>query len=157
RAEDRPLSHEEISGAVNAHMDDLKACMKENGGAKGHLVINFAIKADGTTQDPKVKRASTNTGLDKCIAGKFAHWKFPKPKGAVLMGADSPFDFSPPVKQADLSEDQVRSTLQAHQPEILACYNEALTKKNDLGAGTVHINFEVEPSGNVVATGVKDT
>ncbi len=157
RAEDRPLSHEEVSGGVNAHMDDLKACIKEHGAGKGRLVVDFVIQPDGTTKDSKVKQSSSNSPLDKCIAGKFAHWKFPKPRGGVYMAVDYPFDFTPPVKHADLSEDQVRSTLKAHQPDIVNCYNEALTKKNDLGAGTIHVDFEVTPAGNVVATGLKDS
>jgi hypothetical protein len=154
RAEEAPpLSHEEIKGTVDAHLGDIKGCMKQHGGATGKLVVYFVIKHDGSTADAKPKEASSNAALDKCIAAQFLKWTFPKPHGSVMMSVVYPFTFSKP---ANLEKEQVAETVRNHQVDIKTCYDESLKKKPDV-AGTINVDITVAPSGQVAEAKLHDS
>ena len=115
-------------------------------GATGKLVVKFGILPTGKTVDAAPEHASSNAALDRCIAALFLKWEFPKP--ALAMGVVYPFVFSKP---ATLEDTQVVETIRKHQPDVKACYDEALKQKKDL-AGRFEVNFSVGPSGQVVAS-----
>ena len=150
-----PLSHDEIKRAVDSHLAEVKACMKQHGSATGKLVVKFAILPTGKTTDAAPEHASSNAALDKCIAALFLKWEFPKPRGGVNMGVVYPFVFSKPAKPATLDDKQVLETIRAHQPDVKACYDLALKQKPDL-AGKLEVTFSVGPSGQVVASKIDD-
>jgi hypothetical protein len=97
-----PLSNDEVKKTVESHLGDVKNCMITHGKATGKLVVAFAVKPDGSVENPRPQEASSNAALDKCIAGAFGKWTFPKPRGGALAGQLYPFVFSvvAPPKQA---------------------------------------------------------
>jgi TonB family protein len=149
-----PLSHDEVKNTVDKHLADVKACMKQHGAATGKLVVEFAIKPDGHTQDAKPKTHSSNAPLDACIAGAFMKWQFPPPRGGVTMGVVYPFFFAAPAKPATIDDKQVIATVQSHAADVKWCYDEALKKKEGLG-GKVDVDFSVAPTGAVTSVKVK--
>jgi TonB family protein len=150
------LSHEEIKSTVDAHIGDIKACMRDHGAATGKLVVQFGIQPDGKVVDPKPKERSSNDALDRCIAKAFGGFTFPKPRGGVLMGVVYPFTFAPPKappQQGKLEQDAVVKTVKGHSDELQACYDAAKerlvgTKKSTL-KGVVKVAFVISPKGSV--------
>ena len=143
-----PLSHEQIKSTVDSHLSEIKGCMKQHGSATGKLVVKFGILPTGKTVDAAPEHKSSNAALDACIAALFLKWEFPKPRGGVNMGVVYPFVFSKP---ATLDDKQVVDTLHAHQPDVKACYDQALKAKPGL-AGKLEVTFTVAPSGQVAAS-----
>jgi TonB family protein len=159
---DEKLSHEQIKKTVDAHVGDLKDCMKENGGkAEGKLVIRFGVMPNGHTGDVKVAENSSNAALDKCIAKAFGRWVFPARKAGPFQGVDYPFTFStpkppppPPVNEEEMKA--VQGVINSHMPEVRKCYEDALLKKDDL-KGEVDIDIVIAPTGSVASTKIVNT
>ncbi len=156
--EPAPLSHEEIKSTVDSHLGDVKACMQAHGVATGKLVVQFAIQPDGKVSDPKPKESSSNGVLDRCIAGKFAKWTFPKPRGGLVMGVVYPFIFSvpPPKAEAKLDQQVIVKTVQAKMAEVKKCYEDASLEKEGL-EGTLRVAIVIASSGAVKEATVKDS
>ncbi len=149
-----PLSHDQIKEVVDSHLDDVKGCMKSHGVATGKLVVSFAILSNGKVIENKPKDHSSNTALDDCIAKKFGSFTFPKPSGNVLMGVVYPFTFSappPPPPEGTLDQTQVAATVHAKQPEVDACYKEALAARKDDKdlVGVIRLAMVISPAGVV--------
>jgi TonB family protein len=156
------LSHEQIKKTVDAHVGDLKDCMKENGGkAEGKLVVRFGVLPNGHTGDVKIIENSSNAGLDKCIAKAFGRWVFPQRKAGPFQGVDYPFTFSapkppPPAVVSPEEMKGVEGVINSHMPEVRKCYEDALMKKDDL-KGEVDIEMVIAPAGTVSGTKIVNT
>lgn len=146
-----PLSHDEIKAVVDSHLDQVKACMTEHGGASGKLVVEFSIAPSGKVNDPRPKEHSSNAALDGCIARTFAGFTFPRPRGGVTMGVVYPFGFAPPPpppKVGKIPEPQIVAVVRARQGEIDACYKQAAAEKPGL-KGVTQVALVIDPRGVV--------
>jgi len=159
---DEKLSHEQIKKTVDSHVADIKACMKENGAVTGKLVLVFGVLPNGHTGDVKVKEASSNAGLDKCIAAGFRKWVFPARKGGPFQGVEYPLVFTapkpaapPPPQTSPEEQKQVEGVINSHMPEVRRCYEDGLLEKSDL-AGVLNTDIIIAPAGNVADTKVVD-
>jgi TonB family protein len=155
------LSDSQIKVTVDAHVADIKSCMKESGNVTGKLVLVFGVLPDGHTGDYKVKQASSNAALDKCIVAAFKRWQFPKRKAGPFQGVEYPLVFSAPKAKPQepvgtLDRSQIEGTINGHMPEVRSCYDDALLKKADL-EGVVTMDITVGTSGAVIGTKIAST
>jgi TonB family protein len=154
------LSHDQISSTVNAHIADVKACMKEHGSVTGQLIVEFGVLPTGTVVDAKAKQASSNGALDKCIVGAFRKWTFPKRPGGPIQGVAYPLTFTapkpapPPPPMSEDEQKQIAAVFGGHLPEVKKCYETALADKAGL-EGEIDMDVVIAAGGNVVKTSVK--
>ena len=147
-AKEETLSNAQIKAAVDGHLGAVKECMKEHGQAAGKLVLVFGVLPDGHGADYKIKKASTNAKLDQCILSAFKKIIFPKRKAGPFQGVEYPFQFAP---RADLTDQQIVSTVGAHVGDVKACYEEGLKANHDL-KGKLVVEFTVDHDGKVIST-----
>jgi TonB family protein len=150
-AAEEKLSQQQIKATVDSHVADLKACMKEHGAATGRVVLVFGVLPDGKTSDVKIKEASSNGGLDKCIAAGFRRWVFPARKAGPFQGVEYPLQFAappPPPKENPEEQKQLEGVVQSHVGDVRGCYEQGLQENEEL-KGTVTTQIVIAPAGNV--------
>ena len=145
----QPMSAAQERKVVEAHLGEIKACMKKvPDGPVGKLAVKYVILPTGKTEKPHPIDSTTgNQKLDECIADVFRGMQFPT--GFPPQERHYPFVFAP--RKADLTDDQIVTTVKAHVNDVKACYEESLKEKNDL-KGKLVIEFTVGEDGKVVST-----
>lgn len=158
---DKAVSDQELHHTVKDHMGDLQSCMKDHGAATGKLIVQFMIEPDGHVSSSKVQHASSNHGLDQCIANAFHKWTFPKPHNHQQWLQDYPFAFSAPKAppKGVMAEADIVDTVKVKTPEVQECLHAALQEKADT-SGVLELGIVVSVEGavtevNVLSTGTK--
>lgn len=156
-----PLTNDEVRKTVESHLDDVKACLRAHGKVTGKLVVAFAVKPDGSVENPHPQEASSNAALDKCIAASFNKWTFPKPRGAALAGQLYPFVFAapPPPKptQGTLKPEAIVGVFKSkdHLGEVGECLK--ANKSRDFKQGLIKFAIVVGVDGKVKEAKIADT
>jgi len=150
RADEKPVSDQEVRSVVDGHVGDLKACMKDHGAATGKVVVEFSIQPDGKPSGTKVGQSSSNTALDRCIADRFSKWTFPKPRGGKAWLTAYPIIFSVPKEapKGKLTEAEIVTTITSKLDEVKKCLAAAV-KENAEVAGVADLGIVVSPAGAV--------
>ncbi len=83
-----------VQQTIDAHGDELDACVLKEANPTGEVTLAFTISADGTPLGVIVEKSSPNLkGAGECMRQKALQWKFPPPRGVV--SARYPLSFSP--------------------------------------------------------------
>ncbi len=82
-----------VEQVVDAHSDEMDACVQSASNPYGSLVLQFSISADGSPLGVIVTDASPNLkDAGDCMRKKALAWRFPPPHGVVT--AKYPLSFS---------------------------------------------------------------
>lgn len=135
---------------VESHLGEIKACMKKAGGdgPVGKLVVRYVLLSTGKTEKAHAVDSTTGSvAMDDCFADVFRAMTFPT--GFPPQERRYPFAFAP--RKADLTDDQIVTTVKAHVGDIKACYEDALKEDSEL-KGKLVIEFTVGSDGKVIST-----
>lgn len=85
-----------IAAVIQAHLSEVRFCYEKalqgQPDLKGRVVVGFAIKANGLVKTAKVKASSLNfPSVEFCIVKHLKLWKFPYPRGGVVVKVSYPF------------------------------------------------------------------
>ena len=95
---DEGLTREEVARVIHSHMSEIRYCY-ESGILRdptlaGKLLVDFKINASGHVPNAGVMEASLKgTEVSQCLLGKLKGWKFPEPRGGVIVAVTYPFIF----------------------------------------------------------------
>ena len=95
---DEGLTKEEVARVIHSHMNEIRYCY-ESGILKdptiaGKLMVDFKINASGIVPNAGVSEASLHDlQVTQCLLGKLKSWKFPQPRGGVVVAVSYPFIF----------------------------------------------------------------
>ncbi len=95
---DEGLTKEEVARVIHSHMSEIRYCY-ENGILRdptlaGKLLVDFKINASGHVPNAGVMEASLKgSEVSQCLLGKLKAWKFPEPRGGVIVAVTYPFIF----------------------------------------------------------------
>jgi hypothetical protein len=95
---DEGLTKEEVARVIHSHMNEIRYCY-ESGILKdptiaGKLLVDFKINATGLVPNAGVLEASLkDSQVTQCLLGKLKTWKFPHPRGGVVVAVTYPFIF----------------------------------------------------------------
>ncbi len=95
---DEGLTKEEVARVIHSHMNEIRYCY-ESGILKdptiaGKLLIDFRINASGLVPNAGVTEASLRDPfVSQCLLSKLKAWKFPHPRGGVMVAVSYPFIF----------------------------------------------------------------
>jgi len=95
---DEGLTKEEVARVIHSHMNEIRYCY-ESGILKdptiaGKLLVDFKINATGIVPNAGVLEASLkDSQVTQCLLGKLKTWKFPHPRGGVVVAVTYPFIF----------------------------------------------------------------
>jgi hypothetical protein len=145
-----PMSAAQEKKVVESHLAEIKACMKKAGGdgPVGKVTVKYVILSTGKTEKPHPVDSTTGApAMDDCFADVFRAMTFPT--GFPPQERRYPFVFAP--RKADLTDDQIVSTVKAHMGDIKACYEDGLKDDSEL-KGKLVIEFTVGSDGKVIAT-----
>jgi hypothetical protein len=150
------LSPAQIKSTVDSNVGAIKECLKGQP-VEGKLVLIFGVMPSGKPEDVKVKHASSNPAVDKCIAGAFRKFSFPKRTAGPFQGVEYPLMFSPPKEEKGNPEEQkqLEQVVVDHMYQVRSCYEDGLLKKSDL-AGVLNTAIVIGPSGKVSEAKIVD-
>ena len=91
------LSREAIAGVVRKHLREIQYCYEKNlllnSKLAGKLIMEWTIATSGSVTTVKNKLNTMNSpAVAMCISGKIKGWKFPRPKGGIVV-VSYPFIF----------------------------------------------------------------
>ncbi|RME19033.1 MAG: hypothetical protein D6806_18985 [Deltaproteobacteria bacterium] len=92
------LSREAIAKVVRAHLREIQYCYEKNlllnPNLKGKVVMEWTIATSGSVTVVKTKQNTMAAPtVAMCIAAKIRRWKFPRPKGGIVI-VKYPFIFN---------------------------------------------------------------
>ena len=92
------ISREEVARVINKHLSEVQYCYEraliKQPGLKGKLVLEWTIQRNGSVGRVKQKLATLkSSAVSSCIINKLKRWRFPKPRGGVVV-VSYPFIFS---------------------------------------------------------------
>jgi len=92
------LSREAIAKVVRAHLREVQYCYEKallmNSNLQGKVVMEWTIATSGKVTVVKTKQNTMATpAVAMCISAKIKTWKFPKPKGGIVV-VKYPFIFN---------------------------------------------------------------
>jgi TonB family protein len=153
------LSPAQIKATVDSHVADIKECIKGQT-VGGKLVVQFGVMPSGKTEDVKVKEASANAAVDKCVAAAFRKFSFPKRNAGPFQGVEYPLIFSAakpagPPKGDPEEQKAIEQVVVSHMPEVRRCYEDGLIDKADL-QGVLNTAIVIAPAGKVAETKIVD-
>lgn len=90
------LDRAAIAAVIQAHLSEVRFCYEKalqgQPDLKGRVVVAFAIKGNGLIKSARVKASTLNfPSVEFCIVKHLKSWKFPYPKGGVLVKVSYPF------------------------------------------------------------------
>jgi len=95
---DEGLTREQVGRVIHAHMNEIRYCydsaVLRTPDVAGRMTVKFSINAPGDVQTAGV--GASNVGdrrLHDCIVSRLKGWKFPKPRGGVVVAVAYPFMF----------------------------------------------------------------
>ncbi|HUU03928.1 MAG TPA: AgmX/PglI C-terminal domain-containing protein [Myxococcota bacterium] len=92
------LSREEIAKVVRQHLREIQYCYERNlllsPNLQGKVVMEWTIATSGSVSVVKTKNNTmASPAVAMCISAKIKGWKFPKPKGGIVV-VSYPFIFN---------------------------------------------------------------
>jgi hypothetical protein len=90
------LDREEIAAVIQRHLGQIRFCYEQGLQVKpnlnGRVAIRFFINASGTVSTANVSNTSLHSGaVEGCITSALKGWKFPEPRGGVIVKVTYPF------------------------------------------------------------------
>ena len=84
------LDKEIIRRVVREHMNEIKYCyerqLNTNPGLAGKVSMKWVIQGRGRVQAVSVASTTVkNTKVESCLASRIKRWRFPKPKGGIVI------------------------------------------------------------------------
>ncbi len=95
---DEGLTREEVARIIHKHMNEIRYCY-ENGILRdptlaGRLLVDFRINASGQVPQAGVSETGLRSAeVAECLLRKLRSWKFPEPRGGVVVAVTYPFIF----------------------------------------------------------------
>lgn len=85
-----------IAAVIQAHLSEVRFCYEKalqgQPELKGRVVVSFSITASGLVKTARIKNSSLNfPSVEFCIVKHLKLWKFPQPKGGVIVKVSYPF------------------------------------------------------------------
>ncbi len=95
---DEGLTKDEVAKVIHSHMNEIRFCYEsailKDPTLAGKLLVDFRINAGGLVPTAGVSEASLlNQQVTQCLVGKLKTWKFPQPRGGVVVAVSYPFVF----------------------------------------------------------------
>lgn len=95
---DEGLTKEEVARVIHSHMNEIRYCYEsailKDPTIAGKLLVDFKINASGVVPNAGVSEASLHDlQVTQCLLGKLKTWKFPQPRGGVVVAVSYPFIF----------------------------------------------------------------
>jgi hypothetical protein len=95
---DEGLTKEEVAKVIHSHLSEIRYCY-ENAILKdptlaGKVLIDFKINAGGMVPTAAIQEATlTSAQVSGCLMSKLKTWRFPQPRGGVVVAVSYPFIF----------------------------------------------------------------
>ena len=95
---DEGLTKDEVAKVIHSHMNEIRYCYEsailKDPNLAGKLLVDFKINASGIVPNAGVSEASLHDQqVTQCLLGKLKSWKFPNPRGGVIVAVSYPFIF----------------------------------------------------------------
>jgi hypothetical protein len=95
---DEGLTKDEVARVIHSHMNEIRFCYEsaimKDPNIAGKLLVDFKINASGSVPNAGISEAGIqNRDVGQCLLGKLKSWKFPQPRGGVLVAVSYPFVF----------------------------------------------------------------
>ena len=92
------LTKEEVAKVIHSHLHEIRFCYENailsDPNLAGKLLIDFKINSKGIVPVAQVGEASLKDAtVTKCLLTKLKNWKFPEPRGGVVVAVSYPFIF----------------------------------------------------------------
>lgn len=92
------LTKDEVAKVIHSHMNEIRYCYEsaimKDPNIAGKLLVDFKINASGIVPNAGVSEASLHdANVTNCLLGKLKSWKFPQPRGGVMVAVSYPFIF----------------------------------------------------------------
>ena len=90
------LDREQIAEVIQRHLGQIRFCyeqgLQEKPQLNGRVAIRFYINGGGFVNTAAVSNTSLHAGdVESCIVGHLKSWKFPEPRGGVVVKVTYPF------------------------------------------------------------------
>ena len=95
---DEGLTKDEVARVIHAHINEIRFCYEsailKDSTLAGKVLIDFKINATGIVPNAGVSETSVNDNqVGNCLVAKLRNWKFPQPRGGVMVAVSYPFVF----------------------------------------------------------------
>jgi hypothetical protein len=95
---DEGLTKDEVAKVIHSHMNEIRYCYEsailKDPNLAGKLLVDFRINAGGVVPNAGVSEATLKDQVvTQCLLGKLKSWKFPQPRGGVMVAVSYPFIF----------------------------------------------------------------
>jgi outer membrane biosynthesis protein TonB len=90
------LDREEIAAVIQRHLGQIRNCYEQGlqvkPGLNGRVAIHFLINGSGIVNTANVSNTSLHSNnVESCIVEHLKSWKFPNPRGGVIVKVTYPF------------------------------------------------------------------
>jgi len=90
------LDREEIAAVIQRHLGQIRFCYEQGLNVKsnlnGRVAIRFFINAGGYVNTANIANTSLHSNdVESCIVSRLKSWKFPQPRGGVVVKVTYPF------------------------------------------------------------------
>lgn len=95
---DEGLTKEEVARVIHSHMQEIRYCYEsaiiKDATLAGKLLVDFKINGNGVVPNAAISEATLHDAqVTNCLVGKLKTWKFPNPRGGVMVAVSYPFIF----------------------------------------------------------------
>jgi hypothetical protein len=95
---DEGLTKEEVAKVIHSHLNEIRYCYEsailKDPTLAGKVLVDFKINAGGIVPSAGIAEDSiSDKAVGNCLAGKLRTWKFPQPRGGVVVAVSYPFIF----------------------------------------------------------------
>lgn len=95
---DEGLTKEEVAKVIHSHINEIRYCYEsailKDPTLAGKVLIDFKINAGGIVASTGIAEDSiADKAVANCLGGKLRTWKFPQPRGGVIVAVSYPFVF----------------------------------------------------------------
>ncbi len=95
---DEGLTKEEVAKVIHSHLNEIRYCYESailrDPNLAGKLLVDFKIGANGSVPNAKANEtAELGVNVSQCLVNKLKTWKFPLPRGGVIVAVSYPFIF----------------------------------------------------------------
>ncbi len=92
------LTKEEVARVIHSHLSEVRYCYEsailKNSHLEGKVVIDFKVASQGSVGDAREKETTlSDVSVGSCVLRRLLEWKFPKPRGGVVVAVSYPFLF----------------------------------------------------------------
>ncbi|MGK5086402.1 AgmX/PglI C-terminal domain-containing protein [Bdellovibrionota bacterium FG-2] len=92
------LTKEEVARVIHSHLSEVRYCYEsailKQSHLEGKVVIDFKVVPQGTVGAAHEKETTlSDATVGSCVVRRMLEWKFPKPRGGVVVAISYPFLF----------------------------------------------------------------